>query len=118
MSQINIKTSSLEDLLKEDLKDKIINFQFRDNRSVEHFQPQNPTEGIDWKKSESSPLSISKIKDQFGNLALISVRSNSSYNNQLPHLKKHDFVKRSEKWGIKSLNYYTPIALMTGPSIK
>jgi uncharacterized protein with ParB-like and HNH nuclease domain len=86
-----------------ELKNKIRNFQFRDNRSVEHVQPQNPIEGIDWKTSESDPISMSKIKDQFGNLALISVRSNSSYNNQLPQLKKHDFVKRSEKWGIESL---------------
>jgi uncharacterized protein with ParB-like and HNH nuclease domain len=85
------------------LKDKIRNFQFRDNRSVEHVQPQNPTEGIDWKPSESNQLSISKIKDQFGNLALISIRSNSSYNNQLPKLKKDDFIKRSKNWGIESL---------------
>jgi hypothetical protein len=85
------------------LKDKIRNFQFRDNRSVEHVQPQNPTEGIDWKTSELNKLSISKIKDQFGNLALISIRSNSSYNNQLPKLKKDDFIKRTKNWGIESL---------------
>jgi hypothetical protein len=85
------------------LKDKIRNFQFRDNRSVEHVQPQKPKDGIDWLVSETDLMSISKIKDQFGNLALISIRSNSSYNNQLPKLKKDDFIKRSKNWGIESL---------------
>lgn len=81
----------------------IKNFQFRDNRSVEHVQPQKPQEGIDWVTDEKNDLPLSKIKDQFGNLALISVRSNSSYNNQQPKLKRDDFIKRSKNWGIESL---------------
>ena len=85
------------------LKDKIRNFQFRDNRSVEHVQPQKLNEGIDWEVNESISKSLSNYKDQFGNLALISIRSNSSYNNQLPKLKKDDFIKRSKNWGIESL---------------
>lgn len=85
------------------LKDKIRNFQFRDNRSVEHVQPQKPQDGIDWAVEEETDLPLSKIKDKFGNLALISVRSNSSYNNQQPKLKRDDFIKRSKNWGIESL---------------
>ncbi|MGB4843274.1 MAG: DUF1524 domain-containing protein, partial [Ferruginibacter sp.] len=87
----------------DNLRIKIKNFQFRDNRSVEHIQPRSP-EGKDWELSLSdNELPISKIKDQFGNLALISIRSNSSYNNQLPKLKRDDFIKRSKNWGIESL---------------
>ncbi len=73
---------------------KIKNYQFRQNRSVEHIQPQSKKEG--WEKDD---VNI----DNFGNLALISVRSNSSYNNQDFKDKKADFVKRTSNWGIESL---------------
>lgn len=87
----------------DNLRIKIKNFQFRDNRSVEHIQPRSP-EGKDWELSLSdNELKIAKIKDNFGNLALISISSNSSYNNQLPKLKRDDFIKRSKNWGIESL---------------
>src|SRR5690606_33499958 len=73
------------------------NFQFRDNRSVEHIHPRNPS--IEKWVSENLDL----IKDEFGNLALISVSSNSSLGNQDFESKQFDFKKRSEKWGIESL---------------
>lgn len=86
-----------------DLLQKMKQFQFRDNRSIEHVQPQNPEEGKDWEVPEGNVGPLSDIKNQFGNLSLISVRSNSSYNNQVPALKKDDFIKRSKNWGIESL---------------
>lgn len=87
----------------DNLRIKIKNYQFRDNRSVEHIQPRN-TGKIVWEPFLSnSENEIPDIKDQFGNLALISIRSNSSYNNQLPKLKKDDFIKKSKNWGIESL---------------
>lgn len=73
---------------------KIKNYQFRQNRSVEHIYPQNPENGTKWKDDELH---------NFGNLALISVRSNSSYNNQDFKDKKADFQKRTNNWGIESL---------------
>ena len=75
----------------EQIKSKIDNYQFRQNRSVEHIQPQSKKEG--WET----------VIDNFGNLALISVSSNSSYNDQEVKYKKADFEKRTEKWGIESL---------------
>lgn len=73
---------------------KIKNYQFRQNRSVEHIQAQSKKEG--W---ETTDLNV----DNFGNLALISVSSNSSYNNQGFAEKKLDFIKRTKNWGIESL---------------
>ncbi|MFC4409010.1 DUF262 domain-containing protein [Chungangia koreensis] len=51
-------------------------FQFRN--SVEHFQPQNPVEGLGW---ESDDL------DGFGNLSLITVSGNSKFSNLPPEGK-------------------------------
>jgi hypothetical protein len=73
---------------------KIKNYQFRTSRSVEHIQPQSKKEG--WEKDG---VTI----DNFGNLVLISVSSNSSYNNQDFQDKKPDFQKRTDKWGVESL---------------
>lgn len=48
-------------------------FQFRN--SVEHFQPQHPVEGVNWKSDDL---------DGFGNLALITVSGNSKFSNLPP----------------------------------
>lgn len=84
----------------DNLKDKVRNFQFRENRSVEHIQPQRPDKET-WQVADGEKLS--KVKDSFGNLALISTNSNSSYNNQPPKDKRLDFIKRTNNWGIESL---------------
>ena len=91
----------------ERVTEHISNFQFRDNRSVEHIHPQHP-EIESWPDGEIQPDTmdaekLSALKNKFGNLALISVGSNSSYNNQSPKFKKGDFRNRSEKYGIESL---------------
>jgi len=80
---------------KEEWKDKIENFQFRQNRSVEHIHPQNPADGI--KEWDEKPL------NSFGNLALISPSSNSSYSNNKFEEKKEQFKYRTKRWGIESL---------------
>jgi len=81
--------------------DRVRAFQFRDSRSVEHIYPQHPEKETWLAKNRDEQLS--RMKDRFGNLALISISSNSSYNNQLPGLKKIDFKNRCDKYGIESL---------------
>ena len=80
----NKKKCGLQQSWQEPAKD----FQFRQNRSVEHVYPQNPEGGNNW---DSVTL------DGFGNLALISVESNSGYNNQIPVDKRSDFKAKVEK---------------------
>lgn len=86
----------------EEYPEKIRNFQFRDNRSVEHIYPRNP-DFETWSTASLPDRAGGKIKDRFGNLALISVNSNSSYNNQSPDQKRWDFIHRTNKSGIESL---------------
>ena len=70
-------------------------FQFRQSRSVEHVYPQHPEEPIPrWDKNDL---------DSFGNLALISNSTNSSYNNWPHPTKKELFRLHNEKWGLESL---------------
>lgn len=54
-------------------------FQFRN--SIEHFYPQNPPDI----KKEDQPSD--KVKDSFGNLALITVSGNSKFSNLKPKSK-------------------------------
>ncbi len=75
-------------------KDKVENFQFRQNRSVEHIQPQSKT----WEEEEGK-----KLMDNFGNLALISVSSNSSLNDKEFEHKKKAFETKTANYGIESL---------------
>jgi hypothetical protein len=70
-------------------------FQFRQSRSVEHVSPQNPEEH--YAKWDEKDL------HSFGNLALISNSTNSSYNNWQPLAKREQFKLHNEKWGLESL---------------
>ena len=65
------------------------NFQFRQNRSVEHISPQNPDD------DDKDQLGIDDLNG-FGNLALISAESNSSFGNKRPTAKR-DFFKGRAK---------------------
>jgi hypothetical protein len=87
------------------LQRRIKDFQFRDNRSVEHIEPRNPSHErwVTGQYAHLQPEGLRQKKDQFGNLALISISSNSAYSNYSPAEKKEDFVARSNKWGIESL---------------
>jgi hypothetical protein len=81
----------------EDIKlDKKNTFQFRQNRSVEHVHAQSQNNEIDneWNRNEI---------DSFGNLALISVSSNSKNNDNSFEVKKAYFKQRTEKYGYESL---------------
>jgi uncharacterized protein with ParB-like and HNH nuclease domain len=79
----------------ENNKKFIDRFQFRQSRSVEHVYPQHPEEpNTRWDKNDL---------DSFGNLALISNSTNSSYNHWLPPAKKEQFRLHNEKWGLESL---------------
>jgi hypothetical protein len=75
---------------------KIDNFQFRQNRSVEHVHAQSQNNEInnEWDRDEI---------DSFGNLALISVSSNSQNNDNNFVVKKVYFEQRTEKYGCESL---------------
>lgn len=53
-------------------------FQFQYRTSIEHFYPQNPSEGIKWEKDLNN----------FGNLALLTISGNSKFSNAPPSAKK------------------------------
>ncbi|MDR1897704.1 MAG: DUF262 domain-containing HNH endonuclease family protein [Prevotellaceae bacterium] len=76
--------------------DKKSTFQFRQNRSVEHVHAQSQNNEInnEWNEKEI---------DSFGNLALISVNSNSQNNDNNFDVKKAYFKQRTEKYGYESL---------------
>ncbi len=79
-----------------DWKTEIKGFQFRSNRSIEHIFPQNPEdENTKWKEEDLN---------SFGNLALISISSNSEYNRNVFKWKQFQFKdKIDKKKGIESL---------------
>ncbi len=58
------------------------NYQFQFRTSIEHFYPQHPINNIKWKEDDLNCL---------GNLALITVSSNSKFSNLLPHQKAEDY---------------------------
>jgi hypothetical protein len=90
----NQEKPAIDGMNARELGEKIEKFQFRHNRSVEHIFPQSlGRDNEDWKE---------KV-DCFGNLALISISSNSSYSDQEVREKKTDFVHRTKKYGIESL---------------
>jgi len=63
-----------------DFKTKFSNYEYQYRTSIEHFYPQNPVGGNEsWKgKSELN---------NFGNLALITVKANSKFSNSVPVAK-------------------------------
>ena len=72
-------------------KQSIPNFQFQFRTSIEHFYPQHPIEKEKW-----NDVSL----NSFGNLALITVSSNSKFSNLDPHSKVAsypDTIKQSPK---------------------
>lgn len=80
------------------IKSLIANFQFRQNRSVEHIEPQNLSYG--------QLNNINNI-DCFGNLALISSSSNSSYSNMSFLDKRERFIKYCRNYNsIESLKQF------------
>lgn len=60
-------------------------FQFRS--SIEHFYPQNPYFDDKTLDDQGEPWGNNPIKDNFGNLALITVSGNSKFSNNKPIAK-------------------------------
>lgn len=74
-------------------KRKYSDFMFEFRNSVEHWYPQNPSEGTfeQWKEGV----------DQFGNLCIIQRNVNSKFSNMSPEAKKSTFKDMIGKGSIK-----------------
>lgn len=74
-------------------KKKYSDFTFEFRNSVEHWYPQNPSEGTfeSWKDGV----------DQFGNLCIIQRNVNSKFSNMSPEAKKSTFKDMISKGSIK-----------------
>ena len=72
---------------------KYDNFNFEFRNSVEHWYPQNPSEGTfeQWKDGV----------DQFGNLCIIQRNVNSKFSNMSPEAKKSTFREMIAKGSLK-----------------
>ena len=76
---------------KEDKK-KYEDFVFEFRNSVEHWYPQNPSEGT-FKQWDNV--------DRFGNLCIIQRNVNAKFSNMSPEAKKSTFEKMINKGSIK-----------------
>ncbi len=74
-------------------RNKYDNFTFEFRNSVEHWYPQNPSEGTfeQWKDGV----------DQFGNLCIIQRNVNSKFSNMSPEAKKSTFKEMIAKGSLK-----------------
>lgn len=83
----------LDFLLWNNDRKKYDNFDFEFRNSVEHWYPQNPSEGTfeQWKDGV----------DQFGNLCIIQRNVNSKFSNMSPEAKKSTFKDMIAKGSIK-----------------
>lgn len=74
-------------------RNKYGNFNFEFRNSVEHWYPQNPSEGTfeQWKDGV----------DQFGNLCIIQRNVNSKFSNMSPEAKKSTFKEMISKGSLK-----------------
>lgn len=73
---------------------RIAAFEFTFRSSVEHYYPQNPIEGKDYKISDEN-------LDSFGNLCLISNSKNSRLSNYMPLAKKEHYEQSENLDSIK-----------------
>ena len=73
---------------------RIASFEFTFRSSVEHYYPQNPIEGNDYKISKDN-------LDCFGNLCLISNSKNSRLSNYMPLAKKEHYEQSENLDSIK-----------------
>lgn len=61
---------------------------FRDRDSVEHFYPQNPANGVEWRREDL---------DSIGNLYLVTTSENSRQSNYLPKIKVEMWEKEQKR---------------------
>ncbi len=90
----HIAFNYLDYLLWEEHQRKYKDFNFEYRTSVEHWFPQQPSEGTfkKWKKEEV---------DNFGNLCIIQRNINSKFSNLEPHSKKATFEEMISKGSLK-----------------
>ena len=90
----HIAFNYLDYLLWKGDKEKYDNFIFEYRNSVEHWYPQNPSEGTftKWKQEDV---------DHFGNLCIIQRNVNSKFSNLEPHSKKATFAEMISKGSLK-----------------
>lgn len=83
----------LDFLLWKGNQNKYQDFSFEFRNSVEHWYPQNPSEGTfePWKDGV----------DQFGNLCIIQRNVNSKFSNMSPEAKKSTFKEMISKGSLK-----------------
>ena len=83
----------LDYLLWKSNRDKYRDFVFEFRNSVEHWYPQNPSEGTfeAWRDGV----------DQFGNLCIIQRKVNSKFSNMSPEAKKSTFMDMIAKGSLK-----------------
>lgn len=77
--------------------DKSVNFEFEFRNSVEHWYPQNPSEGsfVRWEDDGAEGV------NRFGNLCLIQRNINSKFSNLHPCAKKSTFQEMINKGSLK-----------------
>lgn len=78
-------------------QDKYKDFVFEFRNSIEHWYPQNPSEGSIpiWEDDENNSI------DRFGNLCLVQRNINSKFSNLSPEAKKSTFEKMISKGSLK-----------------
>lgn len=71
-------------LVRDDTSGLFSEFHFQFRNSIEHFYPQHPDHSQSWEKWDEEYL------NDFGNLALITVKANSKFSNSIPTAKVAD----------------------------
>lgn len=71
-------------LVRDDTSELFSGFHFQFRNSIEHFYPQHPDQNQSWEKWDEEYL------NDFGNLALITVKANSKFSNSIPTAKVAD----------------------------
>ena len=91
----NVVFNYLDYLLWNRNRNKYSDFVFEFRSSVEHWYPQNPSEGSfdRWEKDEGL--------DQFGNLCLLQNNINARFSNLSPGSKKESFIDQIAKGSLK-----------------
>lgn len=85
----------LDYLLWKENKEKYKDFTFEFRNSVEHWYPQNPSEGTFDKWENETQLNY------FGNLCLVTTQMNSKLSNRIPSSKRESFLNSRNKGSIK-----------------
>lgn len=78
-------------------REAILNYEFRENRSIEHLHPQDQTHNEEWDWNEIN---------RFGNLAMISASFNSYQRNWLVDSKLENLKPQIEHRSLQSLKLY------------